>query len=77
MWWHTRIITESDACTPAYLAPVPLAVMLAYRQSAALFALALLAVVVTDACAPTSPLASMLTCRRSTALFARALFERL
>jgi hypothetical protein len=40
----------ADACAPAYLARAPPAVMLAYLRSATLLALALLAVVVANAC---------------------------
>ena len=43
-------VAVADACAPAYLALVPMSVVLAYLQSAALLALALYALVVADAC---------------------------
>ena len=50
----------ADACAPAYLAEAPLAVTLAYLPPATLLALALLAIVVADAGAPTDLAATLL-----------------
>jgi hypothetical protein len=68
-------VAVADACAPAYLALVPMSVVLAYLQSAALLALALYALVVADTCKPAYlalvPLVVMLAYLRSATLLLR------
>ena len=68
-------LVMADAGAPAYLAPAPFAVMLAYRRAATLLVLAFFSVVVADAASAYFARAShavMLAYRRAATLLALA-----